>query len=321
MTTRYKHLTYYDRHTLGKLRKSGHGVREMARIMGFAPSTISRELRRNPCGFTRYSCHKAQDNTKARRREANRRRAKLGKMHFEFIRQQMELTLSPEQIASLFPAKFKFTISPKAIYNYINQWGRHWSDLGKLLRRKSKIYRTKWRYNRGEKAAPVTRISSRPTEINNRRTYGHWEMDLMEGLKSDTHSLLVFVERKSRYSVACLVPNGRGETVRKAAVEALKDFKVLSVTTDNGAEFRQHTEFAADLGAKIYYCYPYRSWEKGAVENNIGLYRDFFPKKQSLPNCPERVANARNLINNRPKKVCGFRTPKSFLEKILNYQI
>ena len=108
------------------------------------------------------------------------------------------------------------------------------------------------------------------------------------------------------------------ETVRKAAVEVLKPFKVLSVTTDNGAEFRQYAEFAADLGAQIYYCYPYRSWEKGAVENNIGLYREFFPKKQALPDCPDRVSKACDLINNRPKKVCGFRTPNSFLEKILN---
>ncbi len=105
--------------------------------------------------------------------------------------------------------------------------------------------------------------------------------------------------------------------MRKAAVDALKGFKVLSVTTDDGAEFRQHSEFAADLDAKIYYCYPYRSWEKGAVENNIGLYRDFFPKKQSLPNRPDLVKMAKNIINNRPKKVCGFRTPNSFLEKIL----
>lgn len=318
MANNYRHLTYFDRHTLGKLRKSGLGVRQMARIMGFSPSTISRELRRNRHQLNDYSCHKAQDNTKARRTAANGRRAKLCQAHFEFIREQMELTLSPEQIASLFPAKFKLTITPKAIYNYINQWGRHWSDLGRLLRRKSKICRTKWRYNRGEKALPVPRISTRPAIINNRRTYGHWEMDLMEGVQSDAHSLLVLVERKSRYSIACLVPDSRGETVRKAAVDALKGFKVLSVTTDNGAEFRQHAEFAADLNAKIYYCYPYRSWEKGAVENNIGLYRDFFPKKQSLPNSPERVAAARDLINNRPKKTCGFRTPKSLLEKILN---
>jgi len=286
--------------------------------MGFAPSTISRELRRNPCNFTRYSCHKAQDNTTAKRSAANRRRAKLGKAQVAFIREQMELTLSPEQIASLFPATFKFTISPKAIDNYINQWGRHWSDLGKLLRRKSKIYRKKWRYNRGEKAPDVPRISLRPKKINNRRTYGHWEMDLMEGLKSDSHSLLVLVERKSRYSVSCLVPDSRGDTVRKAAVEALKPFKVLSVTTDNGAEFRQHADLATDLGADIFYCYPYRSWEKGAVENNIGLYREFFPKKQALSNCPDRISKACFLINNRPKKVCGFRTPNSFLEKILS---
>lgn len=317
MTTKYKHLTYYDRHTLGKLRKSGHGVRQMARIMGFSPSTISRELRRNPCNFTRYSCHKAQDNTKFRRCAANRRRAKLHKEHFEFIREQMELTLSPEQIASLFPKKFKFTISAKAIYNYIHQWGRHWTNLGKLLRRKSKIYRTKWRYNRGEQASPVPRISLRSTKINNRRTYGHWEIDIMEGQKSDTHSLLVAVERKSRYSVACLIPNSCCETVRKAAVAALQEFKVLSITTDNGSEFRQHTELATALNAEIYYCFPYRSWEKGAVENNIGLYREFFPKKQHLPNDPDLIFQAQNLINNRPKKACGFRTPSSFLNKIL----
>lgn len=317
MTTKYKHLTYYDRHVLGKLRKSGHGVREMARIMGFAPSTISRELRRNPCGCTRYSCHKAQANTKARRAAANLRRAKLGEEHFEFIREHLELTLSPEQITSLFPGRFKFTISPKAIYNYINQWGRHWSDLGKLLRRKSRLKRSKWRFNRTTPAPDPPRISARPKGINNRRTYGHWEMDLMEGAISDKHSLLVLVERRSRYSLACLVPDSKAETVRIAACSLLEGFKVLSITTDNGSEFRQHCLFEAATGAKLYYCHPYRSWEKGAVENNIGLYRDFFPKRRHLPNSPDLVSHAQKLINNRPKKVCGFRTPNSFLNKIL----
>lgn len=317
MATNYKHLTYYDRHILGKLRKSGHGVRQMARIMEFSPSTISRELRRNPCNFTRYSCHKAQDNTRRRRRVANLARAKLGKEHFQFIREQLELTLSPEQISSLFPAKFKFTISPKAIYNYINQWGRHWSDLGKLLRRKSRLKRSKWRFNRTTPAPSPPRISARPTAINNRRTYGHWEMDLMEGAVTDTHSLLVLVERKSRYSIACLIPDSKAETVRLAAREALKPFKVLSITTDNGSEFRQHELFESATGAKLYYCHPYRSWEKGAVENNIGLYRDFFPKRRPLPNRQDLVSRAQDLINNRPKKVCDFRTPNSFLNKIL----
>lgn len=317
MTTKYKHLTYHDRHILGKLRKSGHGVRQMARIMEFSPSTISRELRRNRHQLNDYSCHKAQDNTRRRRDIANRARAKLDKVHFDFIREQMTLTLSPEQIASLFPEKFKFTISPKAIYNYINQWGRHWSDLGKLLRRKSRVKRSKWRFNRTAPASDPRRISARPAAINNRRTYGHWEMDLMEGAVSDKHSLLVLVERRSRYSVASLVADSKAETIRAAACAALEGFKVLSITTDNGGEFRQQDLFESATGAMLYYCHPYRSWEKGAVENNIGLYRDFFPKKRHLPNRPDLVSHARDLINNRPKKVCGFRTPNSFLKKIL----
>ncbi len=321
MIKTYRHLNKYDRHTLFRLRKDGMKIRRIAEILGFSPSTISRELKRNQYQPNCYSAIVTNPKSRSRRFMANHLRRKIRKEHHHFIREQLILTLSPEQIASLFLYKFGFSISTKSIYRYIYKYAWHYDNLEPLLRKKSRIKRTPWRRNLSESSRSKKSITQRPKEASNRSEYGHWEMDLFLGPKGSQSSSLILVERKSLYSIVSRIPNRSNKAITKALKNSLKGKIVHSITTDNGPEFLNHKALStAAGGADIYYCAPYAAWQKGLVENTVGLYRHFFPKKTPLPETYHPYKKAQTLINNRPRKTLNFKTSASLLDKIsLNY--
>lgn len=316
MNNAYRHLTLYDRHVIYKLKRTFHSVKKIAEITGFHISTIYREIKRNK--WPDYKTHTANDLSKRRRYISNQARRKLFQQHKAFIADHLTIRWSPEQIASRFPSVFGFTITPRTLYRYVHSYDGYRKGLRQHLRIRGKMKRSNWRYNRSDNPQVLPRIDDRPKHINEREDFGHWEMDLMEGPKQQGKSMLVLIERKSRYSLARFVPNQKAETIRNAAKRALKPFLVKSVTTDNGREFLQYEKLKDALGAPVYYCNPYRSWEKGAVENVIGLYRSYFPKKSLLPESQIYATTAQTLLNQRPKKALGFLTPNSLLKQILN---
>lgn len=314
----YKQLTAEDRRIISKLNGTQMSSRSIAKIIGVSHSTISRELCRNRLRQGGYHFENAQRLANQRRCNANRLSSKLKRVHFEYIIRRLRATLSPEQISSEFQARFHFSISTKAIYEFVYRHDREKPDgplLQKHLRVRSKMRRTKWRLYRG----PIgirPMISDRSEEIDQRHTYGHWEMDLFVGPQHSRTSALVLLERKSRFSIVKKLSSGTQKEVHRALGEALKQFSVKSITTDNGTEFLDHKTLACLAKAPIFYCNPYRAWEKGAVENVIGLYREFFPKAKSLPQSQEPFQKAQHLINSRPKKVLGFQSPISLIDKI-----
>lgn len=128
-------------------------------------------------------------------------------------------------------------------------------------------------------------------------TYGHWEMDLFVSPKGCKIAALVLVERKSRYSVIKRIKNKTGGAVHQSTEELLAPFIVKSITTDNGSEFLDHADITRRIGAPLFSYNPYHAWEKGSVENTIGLYREFFSKRNLY-----QTGRSQNLINSRPKK-------------------
>lgn len=315
MGKNYKHLTAHDRQLIGRLKKSGKSQKFIAEVLGVSASTISREIKRNYSGFG-YCCNIAHGQARMRRWRANAGRRKLWGPHYRFIRIQLDYTLSPEQIASLFPNEFGFEITPKTIYRYINSYSGSRYGLEKKLRRRPKVKRLSWRRNTDSKVPKLPRITERPPEVDLRSSFGHWEMDLMEGSSATKNALLVLVERKSLFTIIRRVPNRTSFAVRRAAQRALKPFLVKSVTTDNGSEFLKYEDLTRAITAPIYYCHPYRAWEKGLVENTIGLIRYFFPKGKPLTHSHYKVRHVQDLLNNRPRKTIGFTKSQSLLDKI-----
>lgn len=134
---------------------------------------------------------------------------------------------------------------------------------------------------------------------------------------SSNTAALVMVERKSLYTIIRRVPNRKASTVARAMTASLASFKVRTITYDNGSEFARFKEVEQSSQSKAYFCHPYSSWEKGLVENTIGLIREYFPKrsKQSLPNHQIAFTKVQEELNNRPRKSIQFKRPKQLINK------
>jgi transposase, IS30 family len=124
--------------------------------------------------------------------------------------------------------------------------------------------------------------------------------------------LVTLVERMSRFTLACCLPNREAEPVSAVIIEMLRAHKAscLTITFDNGKEFADHAFMALCLEADVYFARPYHSWERGTNENTNGLLRQFFPKKMSFANLSQiDVDDAVYRLNHRPRKCLQYRTP------------
>jgi IS30 family transposase len=160
--------------------------------------------------------------------------------------------------------------------------------------------------------------------INHRRRYGDWEGDTIVG-KGRRSALVTLVERKSGYVRLARIDNMKSATTIRAARRRLKDLPPSlrrSLTLDNGKEFAQHATLTKRLGLEVYFADPSAPWQRGTNENTNGLVRDFFPKGTDLVNIPEhRFTKVQQLLNDRPRKRLGYRTPNEVLASRLSVAI
>ena len=167
------------------------------------------------------------------------------------------------------------------------------------------------------KLTDCVRIDGRPEVINRRRRYGDWEGDTMVG-KGRRNALVTLVERKSGYARIGLAENLKAETTRQVTVQRMKDLPASlrrSVTFDNGKEFAEHEQLSRSLNLEVYFALPYRSWQRGTNENTNGLLRQFFPKGTDFSRISHHeVARVETLLNERPRKRLGYRTPAKSLK-------
>ena len=164
------------------------------------------------------------------------------------------------------------------------------------------------------------RMAHRPEVINRRERYGDWEGDTMLGTgRRDDGALLVLVERRSGYVQLSKVPNRQSATVIRAAERCLEQHPThlrLSCTFDNGAEFTEHGRLHTDLGLEVYFADPHSPWQRGTNENTIRLVRQFIPKGMSIRGLSRHeVARIEALLNERPRKRLGYRTPRDVFWK------
>ena len=308
------HLTLQERELLYRLKKQGRAKTEIAELMGRDRSTIYRELRRNSGqrGYRPKQAHRLA----GERREACRRPRKLDNREvYKYVRDRMEMRWSPDQIAERsrldFPRQPSRWLSDQTIYNWIRDRAPDWQG---WLRRGGRPP------ERRGKLVDCVRIDGRPETINRRRRYGDWEGDTIVG-KGRRSSLVTLVERKSGYLRA-----GRADDMTAAATTCVMKRRMKdlpsglrrSVTFDNGKEFAEHAEFAQACDLEVYFALPYRSWQRGTNENTNGLLRQFFPKGTDFSRIShQEVARVEKLLNERPRKRLGYRTPAEVLAKRL----
>ena len=154
-------------------------------------------------------------------------------------------------------------------------------------------------------------IADRPSIVDTRSRIGDWEADTVIG-KNHQGAILTLIERKSRLYLALPIKRKTAQASRDAIIELLSPIKNLvhTITFDNGREFNRHSEIAKQLNCNTYFAKPYHSWERESNENHNGLLRQFFPKKMKLDKITDNeVKTATDLMNNRPRKCLGFKTP------------
>jgi len=313
MIKKFKHLTIEDRDLIAVMRSQGKSLHEIALKLNRSPSTISRELKRNapPIYTDYYLAHKAHERAIKRNRESHRRSRLKSPVIRQYVLSKIQIGWSPELIAGrLALQKPSLQISHEAIYQWIYTEAE---NLIPFLARGRKRYRR--RYQRKKKSLRIPKrkgIELRPKHVEKRRKAGHWETDTAVSWQGQA-ALLVTVERKTRFTKLNKLPRRTAALVRSALNRSLSRLpgKLLkSVTYDNGRENVEHERVNAVLGTLSYFCTPFHSWEKGTVENTVGLVRRFLPKRTDFTKVSKKkIKSIEYWLNHRPRKCLNFKTP------------
>jgi len=320
----YHHLNQNERYLIGHLHSYGRSIRQIAKELQRAPGTVSRELKRNQLpSFGTYHGPDAHRRAQRRRSEAHRLSCLDHGPLSQYVATRLRWRWSPQQIVGWlrrhYPNDVAMRISHETIYQWIYLQRQLGSDMYQCLR-SGRAFRRKHLKNRGIRGRIPGRvgIEHRPEIVEDRQRFGDWESDTMQGTKG-TGGLVTHVERRSRYLVAGLAKDGQAKTFNEATIRVFSSVpRVLrhTMTADNGSEFTQFKTLEQKLGVKVYFANPYSAWERGTNENTNGLLRQFFPKGMAFDRVTdEQVAKAVSLLNNRPRKCLGYRTPKEVLPR------
>ena len=318
----YSQLTEPERYTVGVLRRQGLGIRAIARMLGRAASTISRELARNRCHATdgAYRPSKAQERTNGRRR-----RARQVKQHGPELYARIEALLrgeqwSPEQIAGDLARTGTARISAMTIYRHVQADTRAGGTLKRWLRhgRKRRRKRTPGLEKRGRlQGKPM--IDTRPPAVELRAMPGHWEGDTVMGATGERPCLLTLVERSTGLALVAKLPHRTTTAVNRAALQLITGSGLLfkTITWDNGTEFHGYRALDEATGIQSYFAYPHRPWQRGSNENFNGLLRQYVPKRTTIARLRQIDCDAIALkLNSRPRKRYGYQTPIERYEQL-----
>ena len=325
-TKKHKRLSLKERVIIQTLLEEDKSMSSIAKKLNRARSTITREVNKwvsNPSD--KYDASLAD--WLAKDDYLNKRNLdKIGTyslLRF-YVYKRLLKNWSPEQIAGRIKIEHPndpiMTISYEAIYMHI--YSHPQASLNKKLIKllpyqKSRRRKPKARRKKGPKIRDQVNISQRPKHVENRQEIGHWEGDLVIG-KTQKSAIGTIVERKSRYTLTVSLKDRTTKSVTRAFAKELNRFDnqlTKTMTYDNGTEMADHKWLTNNTGIKVYFANPYASWERGTNENTNGLIRRFLPKKTDFKNVDRaQLKMIQNKLNNRPRKVLGYKTPLEVLE-------
>lgn len=325
-----RYLREDDRIHIADRRREGASIREIARELGRAPSTISRELLRNAHpGSGAYRPHAAQA-----RADARRPRPKTSKIDADselraFIQERLGLRWSPEQICQALrndvPDRPEMHVVHETIYQalYVQGRGSLRRELTAALRTGRAMRRPRHLADRRQHRAvkQMVNISERPAEAVDRAVPGHWEGDLILGTGNGS-AIGTLVERATRYVMLVHLPARHDATsVRDALIDTVKGLPAhlkRSLTWDQGSEMAGHRAFTIATDIPVFFCDPASPWQRGSNENTNGLLRQYFPKGTDLSvHDRDHLDAVAAELNGRPRKTLGWETPAERLAKLL----
>jgi transposase, IS30 family len=314
-------LTFLERERVSQMHDAGASKAEIATELGRARSTIGREIARNSA-VGEYSAVTAQALAQQRRRERPLTRKMDQPGVSKFVRNRLVCSWSPDQIAGRSKSDFaddrRLQISHQTIYTWIQSQPaadcRHFA--GFLRRAGSR----RPREDRRGRIPNQVSIEGRPKVVDQRRRYGDWEGDTVVGARQ-SGAVVTLVERKSGYLLTAKSCDRKARRVARkieSRMEKLPPQLRRTVTFDNGKEFAEHDHLAERLDLAVYFAKPYCSWQRGTNEHTNGLLRQFLPKGTDLHSVSwQELKHYTNLINDRPRKRLGYRTPAEVFEPLV----
>ena len=322
-------LRIEEREEISRGLAAGMSARTIARELGRAPSTVSREVATNG-GRRGYRAARAD-----RQAWTRAQRPKLCKLATSpvlrgIVEAKLQLRWSPQQIAGwlqiTYPEDPQMQVSHESIYRtlFVQTRDALRKELTHYLRTERVLRRPKGvRMPDGRGARPNTlHISERPPEAEDRAVPGHWEGDLVFGRGMSPVATLV--ERSTRYLMLVALPRGdhRADAVADAlaaAITTLPAHLAKSLTWDLGHEMAEHARFSTATGMNVYFCDPKSPWQRGSNENTNGLLRQYLPRRLDFRQLTQADFDAiARELNERPRQTLKFRTPSEALAQVLH---
>ena len=309
----YHRLTQAERYHMEALLDSCLSLRQIARQLGRHASTISRELKRNTSYFGKvYSPRFAELVSLQNKIRRHRKKRKIQGETETYVQQKILQDWSPQQISGrMHLEQRKDRVSHSTIYRYLEQNKAQGGYLWKHLRilRKLRKDRKKPQWKPYRRLTERVFIEDRPQIVNERKRLGDYERDSLLGTANGS-LCLTLVDRTSRLLKLAWLPKKQSNLVHQATLCCLHNEPVKTITNDNGAEFSMYQKTADILGVSIYFTHAYRSWERGTNENLNGLIRQYLPRNKPIQRLsPKEIHSIENLLNMRPRKCLGYRTP------------
>lgn len=319
----YHRVTKEERRLISCMRQEGDGLGKIARRLGRATSTISRELRRNR-GKRGYCYRQADARAQARtKREVLQRFTP--EMKAEVARCLLYKKSSPQIVSEQARQQGRPFVCKETIYQYLYADGKAGGRLWTLLPRSHKKRYRRCSRNDGRGKGRLRnqrRIDTRPAEVEARETFGHWEGDLINGA-AGTGYLVTLVERKSRFALIGRTQSKEAKAVTRMVVRLLSELPAharQSLTFDNGKEFAGHEKISKKLKMDVFFAHPYHSWERGTNENVNGLVRRVYPKRSSFADIDAyQIWQLRRFLNDRPRGCLGWKTPSEEMAAFLGF--
>ena len=314
----YTHYTLEERKYLQDLLAKGYSFRKIANYLGRSPSSVSREVKRNRSkkpkngkSNNKYCYHswRAQILTVLRRKSSRHYRIKSHTEEWNYIIWGISQFWTPEEVAFRwrrdYPLNKIFGVS--TVYRAIARgYFPNISRRTHLRRRGKRIVRGNIEYNT---IKPERIIPEWSEVIKKRLRIGDWEGDTILS-KPGNGVIITLVDRRSKYLLATVCHTKKSEVIKDAIIKMFKGYPVKSISFDNGSEFAKFKEIERELKAPIYFAEPHKPWQRGTNENTNGILRYFLPKSCNfLEVTQQELDNIVNLLNNRPRKALGWKTP------------
>jgi IS30 family transposase len=320
-----RRLSLAEREELSRGLVAGDSLRRIARRLGRAPSTISRDVAWS--GRHGYRAWWADGGAIERGRRPKPAKLAVDSRLCRAVERGLRAEWSPQQIAARlirdYPEDMTMRVSHETIYRtlFVQARGALRKELTTCLRtgRTQRRPHMRTEQSGAGRLRNMILISDRPPEAEDRAVPGHWEGDLIIG-KGARSAIGTLVERSSRYVILLHLPQGRtAEDVRAALTRQISKLPAelrRTLTWDQGKEMADHVRFATDTNMQVYFCDPHSPWQRGSNENTNGLLRQYFPKNTDL-----RLHSAAHLnavarrLNNRPRQTLGWMKPSEVFSR------